>query len=74
MKAPTVFTVLAGDTLHPQMKKIMMALVAASTLLTGAVSAKTEKQMRDEQKAKDYKAKKAAEKAQREAKKAAKKK
>lgn len=51
-----------------------MALVAASTLLTVSASAKTEKQMRDEQKAKDYKAKKAAEKSQREAKKAAKKK
>lgn len=50
------------------MKKILMALVAASTMLTVSVSAKTEKQMRDEQKAKDYKAKKAAEKADRKAK------
>lgn len=50
------------------MKKILMALVAASTMLTISVSAKTEKQMRDEQKAKDYKAKKAAEKAERKAK------
>ncbi len=37
-------------------------------MLTVSVSAKTEKQMRDEQKAKDYKAKKAAEKSERKAK------
>lgn len=55
-----------------------MAIVAASILFPVSVSAKTEKQIRDEQKAKNYKAKKAAEKAARKAeqsqKKAAKKK
>lgn len=50
------------------MKKIVMALVAATTLLSVPVSAKTEKQIRDENKAKAYKEKKAAEKAERKAK------
>ncbi|MFZ5630693.1 MAG: hypothetical protein ACOY5B_16285 [Spirochaetota bacterium] len=50
------------------MKKILMALVAATTLLSVSVSAKTEKQIRDENKAKAYKEKKAAEKAERKAK------
>lgn len=50
------------------MKKLTMALVAASTLLAVSVSAKTEKQIRDENKAKAYKEKKAAEKAERKAK------
>ena len=55
------------------MKKILMALVAATTLLSVSVSAKTEKQIRDENKAKAYEEKKAAEKAQRQAKQEAKK-
>jgi sortase (surface protein transpeptidase) len=55
------------------MKKILMALVAATTLLSVSVSAKTEKQIRDENKAKAYKEKKAAEKAERKAKQDAKK-
>ena len=50
------------------MKKILMALVTATTLLSVSVSAKTEKQIRDENKAKAYKEKKAAEKAERQAK------
>ncbi|GAB4436184.1 MAG: hypothetical protein OHK0011_19310 [Turneriella sp.] len=50
------------------MKKILMAIVATTILLTVSVSAKTEKQIRDENKAKAYKEKKAAEKAERKAK------
>lgn len=50
------------------MKRIMMALVAATTLLSFSVSAKTETQIKNEEKAKAYKEKKAAEKAERKAK------
>lgn len=62
------FTRRTARKLHPPMKKILMALVAATTLLSVSVSAKTEKQIRDENKAKAYKEKKAAEKAERKAK------